>query len=474
MITKVVHGWRIAGLVDYLMGPGRAQEHVNPRVIATWDGQGAAWQPGLQPSPAGDVDVAALVRALRAPVVAAGLPEQDLEGKRGYVWHCSVRAAEADRALSDEEWAEIARELLHGAGVAARDDHGGPRWVAVRHADDHIHIAVVLVRQDTCRRVWPSWDYPRLRATARTIEQRLELTPTAASDGTAASAPVRGEVQKAERHGREPARVALSRLVRSAAVEVSGPAAFVAALEAAGVVVALRRAPSGDLLGYKVALAGDVDRAGKPVFFSGSTLAPDLSLPRLMRAWSQTAPGTAAGDAVVGAARRVEQARAAVVAARRGQLGEDPDDLAHAALDVLVAIQGWGPELEQAADRFARSARAPRGASPQPSSTGAGLRRVARQLVRARRLDPAADPAAAGVALAIAMAALLVEIAAWQREWQRPHQAAAAQESAEAVQRWSARQSTAAVGGGDLVASRGQGVATPRPRREPPRRPASG
>ena len=38
VITKVVHGWRPAGLLAYLLGPGTAEVHQAPRVIATWDG----------------------------------------------------------------------------------------------------------------------------------------------------------------------------------------------------------------------------------------------------------------------------------------------------------------------------------------------------------------------------------------------------------------------------------------------------
>ena len=176
---------------------------------------------------------------------------------RGYVWHCSARVAAGDRVLSDAEWASIARELLHGAGVAARGDAGGPRWVAIRHADDHIHIAVVLVRQDSGRRFWPHRDYPRLREAARRIEQRLGLTVTAAADGTAARASARGELEKARRLGREPARVELARAVRHAAIGAGGVAEFVEILGETGYLVELRRAPSGDLLGYKVARPGD-------------------------------------------------------------------------------------------------------------------------------------------------------------------------------------------------------------------------
>lgn len=150
MITKVVHGWRVGGLIAYLMGPGRAEEHRNPQVIASWDGRDAVWQPQRSGPGEWDLELGPLIRAMQAPAVAAGLPDSaDVEGKRGYVWHCSARVAAADRTLTDTEWASVAGELLHGAGVAERDDPGGPRWVAVRHAEDHIHIAVVLVRQDT-------------------------------------------------------------------------------------------------------------------------------------------------------------------------------------------------------------------------------------------------------------------------------------------------------------------------------------
>lgn len=43
----------------------------------------------------------------------------------------------------------------------------------------------------------------------------------------------------------------------------------------------LRHAPSGDVLGYNVALPGDRNRDGDPIWFPGSKLAPDLSLPKI-------------------------------------------------------------------------------------------------------------------------------------------------------------------------------------------------
>jgi hypothetical protein len=416
------------------------------------------WQPRQTGATEFDRELGPLIRALRAPAAIAALPESDADGRRGYVWHCSARVAAGDRVLSDGDWASIARELLDGAGVAARGDAGGPRWVAIRHADDHIHIAVVLVRQDTCRRFWPSRDFPRLREAARRIERRLGLTVTAPADGTAARAPGRGELEKARRQGREPARVELARAVRRAAVEAGDAAEFVQALGEAGYLVDLRRAPSGDLLGYKVARPGDVTASGLPVFYSGSKLAADLSLPRLLRAWDEAAQGSEAAVPVEAARRRVEAARSAVGAARRNPGVASADGIAHVTRDVLTAVGGWSDELRAAAQVYDRAARPPRGMSMRPDASAAGLRRVARQLTRQRWLLGVSDePGAAAVALLMALSALLREIAAWQRERDRPHQAAATISAAGNVERWVAGQVAAPLEGS------GQGSAVRRP-----------
>lgn len=466
MITKVVHGRRVAGLIVYLMGPGRAQEHVRPRVIASWDGRDAGWQPQQLGATEFDRDLGPLIRAMRAPALAAGLGEGGQDGKRGHVWHCSVRVAAGDRVLSDGQWAGIARELLDGAGVAPREDAGGPRWVAIRHADDHIHIAAVLVRQDTARRFWPSNDYLRLRESAGRIERRLGLVVTAAADGTAARAPGRGEIEKARRTGREPARYELARAVRAAAVAAADVNGFMAELERAGYLVRLRRAPSGDPLGYTVARPGEVTADGEPVFYSGSRLSADLSLPRLAQGWAAAGSGSEAADPLEAARRRVERARGAIGAARRGRGGSEPDDIAHATRDLLVAVGERTPELWPAADEFDRASRAPRGAPVVRGAHGAGLRRVARQLVRQRRmLGVRDDPGAATVALVVALSALIGEIAAWQRDQGRDHQALAAGSTARRIAAWVAHR-------GGLVpeATAGNVVAAPRPRID--RRPA--
>lgn len=437
MITRVVHGWRPGGLIAYLMGPGRAEEHRRPRVVASWDGLDGRWQPAKSGPGEFDFELGPLIRALRAPAVAAGLPEQaDAEGKRGYVWHCSARVADADRILSDAEWAGVARELLHGAGITERDDPGGPRWVAVRHADDHIHIAAVLVRQDTGRRFWPHHDYPRLRQAARELETRLGLTVTAAADGTAAPAPGRGELEKARRQGRSPARAELAGAVRRAAVEGHDVESFVAALRCSGYRVELRRAPSGDVLGYKVARDGDVTAAGVPVLYSGSKLAPDLSMPQLLRRWQGAVDGPISLNE---AARTVRRARRTVREARSGST-----EVVHAAADVLTALSGWdrSPLSADAATAYDRAARTP-GHRDLEGDGGRDLRRVARGLVRYQR-QIRGDDLSTVVALAVAVAALVQEVGRWHRRADRSHQAAAADAAADVVGRWSAALSPAA------------------------------
>ena len=122
MITKVVHGWRVGGLIAYLMGPGRAQEHVSPRVIASWDGRDSEWQPqssGATPS----TEFGPLIRALRAPAVAAGLEERSPEDRRGYVWHCSARVADGARVrFSDpRRFGLMARARRKAQGLRQED-----------------------------------------------------------------------------------------------------------------------------------------------------------------------------------------------------------------------------------------------------------------------------------------------------------------------------------------------------------------
>jgi len=401
-----------------------------------------------------DLRLGPMIDALHAPAIAAGLPLRK-EGvtsrgkpKNGYVWHCSVRNRPEDPVLSDLQWAAIARDVLHGTGIATRGDHGGPRWFAVRHADDHIHIAVVLVRQDTSRRFWPEFDRWRLRAVARNLERRYGLELTAPADQTAAPGQRRGELEKASRNGAVPARIELARAVRDAAGRTFTPEAFVEELRRMGYLAELRYLPSGDPIGYKIARSGDVNTAGQPIYYGGSKLAPDLSLPRLLKRWASAStpvPHTSASaserQSLLDDARgSAEQARSCVRGARAGQHVEDPDGIAHATADMFTALRNLAGEGQPggpataAAQCYDRACRAPHDPVPQLGELAAELRGLAWQLMALRGLRGGEQPAA--VLLAVALAALALEIAAWQRTRGRVHQARAAREAAWLARRW--------------------------------------
>jgi len=105
-----------------------------------------------------------------------------------------------DRYLTDSTWRDIAETHLDRLGLAPRGDDLGVRWVAVRHADDHVHVVATLARQDG-RRVFPRNDFWRAGEASREVEAKYGLSVTAASDRTAAKRASYAETEKAARQG---------------------------------------------------------------------------------------------------------------------------------------------------------------------------------------------------------------------------------------------------------------------------------
>ena len=97
MIGKVVRGSHAGELLRYLYGPGRANEHIDPHLVAGF-GDPAELEPVCRRD--GTPDLRRLAGLLAQPLAALGRPGYDKP-----VWHCSVRAAPGDRVLSDIEWA---------------------------------------------------------------------------------------------------------------------------------------------------------------------------------------------------------------------------------------------------------------------------------------------------------------------------------------------------------------------------------
>jgi hypothetical protein len=209
MIGKVLRGTNASGLLRYLYGPGQANEHTDPHLVAGFSDP-AELEPERRPG--GSPDLRRLAGLLAQPLAALGSRGCDKP-----VWHCSVRAAPEDRVLSDAEWAQVAAGIMDRTGLASQGDDLGVRWVAVRHAGDHIHIVATLARQDGGK---PStWnDFFRVRGACRDAERRFGLRSTAPADRTAARHATRAEAEQAARRGwRETPRAALRREVCTAA-----------------------------------------------------------------------------------------------------------------------------------------------------------------------------------------------------------------------------------------------------------------
>ncbi|MCK1796775.1 relaxase/mobilization nuclease domain-containing protein [Streptomyces sp. XM4193] len=423
MIAKISSGKETAGLIRYLFDTKKAKDHTDPHLVASWDG--FAPDPGRSDDP--DTTRKLLVADLNLHVKQARrlgrAPEQ-------HVWHCSLRAAPEDRSLSDEEWADIARRIVAATGIAPNGDPDGCRWVAVRHAADHIHIAATKVRADL--RTARHWnDYHTADRELAAIEKEYGLLQVVRGDRTAAKRPTRAEQEKARRAGQDkPARERLRATVRTAVAAASSMEEFVHLLSHIdGVLVEVVYFPSGDVRGYKVA-AEDTTTAGKePVWFSGSELAPDLSFPKIQARLENSDPqpigqpgqrrpnpwyqATAAAERIP---HHLDQADDEASQAHLAAFGEALDALP------LLAPQILWPQLRTAATAFERAARSRIQAEHHHA-------RALRGAVRAMVREPAPKD---GAILAMFLdAAILVVIAAarWHELRHHDQQVAAAQQT---------------------------------------------
>ncbi|MFJ4686228.1 relaxase/mobilization nuclease domain-containing protein [Streptomyces sp. NPDC088789] len=416
MIAKISGGENTAGLIRYLFGPGTANEHTDPHLVASWDG--FAPDPGRTDHPTAtrkhlvadlDLHVIQARRLGRAP--------------ERHVWHCSIRAAETDRHLSDDEWADIARRVVAATGIAPEGDPDGCRWVAVRHAPDHIHIAATRVRADL--RTARHWnDYLTADRELAAIEKEHGLHQVVRGDRTAAKRPTRAESEKARRNGHtRTARERLRTAVRTAVAAATSTDEFLHLLQHTdGIRAETVHFPSGDVRGYKVAAEDTVTSTGEPVWFSGSQLAPDLSLPKIRHLLEDTGPDPAQPlrdpwHEVITATERIPH-----------HLAQDDDPAAQAhitafgeVLDILplLAPSPLRHQLSEAATAYERATRSRIHAENHHARA---LRNAVRNVLRTP--DPNADTT---FAMLLDVACLvIIAVARWHQLRHHDQQAAAA------------------------------------------------
>jgi len=300
-MPNITRGSDFAGLMRYIAGPGRANEHSEPHLVAG-DSSIMAWQDDAELDRAAAEEIA---RALDEPRRMLGVEVPD-----GAVWHCSLSLRAEEGQLSDEKWAEIARDFVDGMGFTGAEGRADCRWVAARHGlskagNDHIHIVVNLVREDGTK-ASPWRDRPRAQALAGELERKhglQVLESRGAGRGDRGVSPA--EQARVERTAAvEPERITLARTLRGAAVAAADEAEFVRRVRKDGVLIRPRFAAGTDsvVVGYSVAQRPPAGE--RPVWFGGGRLARDLSLPRLRDAWPDTPTSASEAAAEWTAAKR--------------------------------------------------------------------------------------------------------------------------------------------------------------------------
>ena len=356
-MPNITRGSDLPGLLRYLVGPGRENEHAEPHLVAG-DQAMLSWWDDAELN--GDA-----ARSIAAHLDAARR-ELAVEVAGGHVWHCSLSLKAEEGQLTDARWAEVAGEFVDRMEFTDAGGKAACRWVAVRHGvskagNDHVHLVVSLVRDDgTKASVWN--DRPRAQQVARDLEEQFGLQVTT---GRAAGVGTRGvkpaESARAVREQRvEPVRPDLERRVRAAAAAAETEAEFVRRLRLDKVLVHPRFAAGrGDVVvGYSV--ADRPTNAERPIWYGGGKLARDLTLTRLREAWPDTPEGatsavgewTAAGRnrrVVSPGAERVRRDSAELHAAA-GQIADARERLRAVPVDDRAA---WAAVAHDSAGVFA-------------------------------------------------------------------------------------------------------------------------
>lgn len=412
MMPNVVRGDRMAGLMTYLMGPGRANEHTEPHLVAGDDAL-MVWHNDDELDRDAGV---AIARHLDQPRGTFGV-----EVTGGHVWHCSLSLRAEEGMLTDEQWGEIARDFIAGMEFDDQEGTRAPcRWAAVRHGvskngNDHIHVVVNLVREDATK-ASTHVDFRRAQRVARALEikhglERLESVqaerstrgwhPAEREAQARSKAKARHELSRAQGAGsgvsweqltraerqarimaemrRDQPRHTLAVRVRGCAEAAQDEAEWVRRMRRVGLLVRPRFAAGRTdvIVGYSVAERPEFGE--RPIWYGGGQLAHDLRLPRIRERWLDTPEGASAAAAEWIAARRgrrvVAPGREAVEASpqvwerqaeelrlmveRLRGVGVDDRDLwATVARQSAGVLAAWSNAVEEAPGDLARAAEA--------------------------------------------------------------------------------------------------------------------
>lgn len=396
MIPNITRGGNVTGVLSYLLGKGRREEHQDPHLVAGSPSAIATHgEMTLAARDAGEIG-----RFLDAPRLASGeqvsIPKRDengrAEGSRdGHVWHCSLSLHPDEPDLEPQRWRELAERFVARMGFDS-EQRGGCRWVAIHHGrsnggSDHVHVVVQLVRedglaaevfrdriraQDACRELERQFGLRQVEARGRGAGERGLKAGELAGDRR------RGlPVGNNDEHPECGSRRTLERIVRACGAAARDEPEFVARLGAEGLLFRPRYASGSttEVVGYSVAVRPREKREAA-VWYGGGRLSRELTLPRLRENWPETdaeliaaawrTPATSAARSRWARTRQppsreVQERCAQELAALRRQLLEIPAEetatWAHAAREAAGVFAAWSLRTEPAPGPLAETSR---------------------------------------------------------------------------------------------------------------------
>ena len=306
MIPNIVTGGDTGGLMRYLVGPGRANEHENPHVIAGSRDIVRKWGDWETISVSQASEIATRLDAYmhetgtfptgkaRRFNPATGAVEWNGEIEANHVWHCSLSLSPEEAALGDEVWGRIASDFMSEMGFSGTDGKAPCRWVAIHHGSaknggDHIHSAATIVREDGTK--WSPWyDQRRAQKACNVLEHRYGLLVVESREHARGSRCDSAAAQNAAKRAgtSRTDRAVLEERLRAAATAAASEADFVRRARRLGVRLHPRFA-SGRIdivAGYSAALR--TENGQQTRWWGGGRIARDLTLTQLRTRWQDT------------------------------------------------------------------------------------------------------------------------------------------------------------------------------------------
>ena len=306
MIPNIVSGGDTGGLMRYLVGPGRANEHENPHVIAGSRDIMRKWGDWETISVSQADELATRLDAYmhetgtfptgkaRRFNPATGAVEWNGEIEATHVWHCSLSLSPEEAALGDEVWGRIASDFMSEMGFTGTDGKAPCRWVAIHHGSaknggDHIHIAANIVREDGTK--WSPWyDQRRAQKACNVLEHRYGLLVVESRErGRGSRCDSAAAQNAAKRAGASRTdRAVLEERLRAAATAADSEADFVRRARRLGVRLHPRfaRGRTDVVVGYSAALRTEDGQQTR--WWGGGRIARDLTLTQLRTRWEDT------------------------------------------------------------------------------------------------------------------------------------------------------------------------------------------